>query len=208
MKRQRQILTIFVLMILIGSIQQSFATPTLNISTSKQVYEYGDFLSISFHVSELVGNQITFNIIDSSGNSSKPINWPITNLTSTIIAPVPFDKERFKPGTYHITAEYSGVNASTSFEIIDSGKISIPYEIKMGAKALQSSTIPDNMYIQIIQNIINSGVIDISNSNDKTLTHLPKWFKNNIDYWINDSITDNELGLGLKYLIEKGIILV
>src|SRR5689334_6167344 len=65
-------------------LQYSFATPSLEISSSKQTYEYGDFLSITFRVSELTGQPIIIHIIDSSGKASAPINIAIDKLNYTI----------------------------------------------------------------------------------------------------------------------------
>ena len=57
MSWSRRIPILVIVGILSLGIQHSFATPTLEISTSKSVYEYGDFLSISFNVSELTGKE-------------------------------------------------------------------------------------------------------------------------------------------------------
>lgn len=208
MNWSKNILMLVITGILIIGFQYSSAIPSIEMSTSKSVYEYGDLLSITFHVSELTGKQITFYIIDSSGKTSKPINWPIDNLNSTITAPVPFDKTRFKPGTYHITAEYSGVNATTSFDLVDSGRIAIPFEIKITLQTWQQGTPTDKEYEQIIQDIIHSGVINIPDYNNQTSVHIPKWFNNNLVLWSKDSITDNELGIAIQYLVQKGIMIV
>jgi hypothetical protein len=210
MSWSRSIPMLVVIGMLSFGLQYSFATPSLEISTSKQIYEYGDLLSIIFHVSELTGDQIIFHIVDSSGKASAPINLPINNLTSTMTASVPFDKTRFKAGTYHITAEYSETNATTSFDIIDSGRIAIPTELKIGVKAWQQGSPTDKDYAEVIRELINSGIINIPNYNNQTnQIHIPAWWiKNNVKWWSNDLISDNEFGLGIQYLIQKGIILV
>ena len=75
-----KIILIVSLGLLVIGLQHSFATPTLEISTSKQTYEYGDFLSITFRVSELTDQPIIVHIIDDSGKTSAPINIPISRL--------------------------------------------------------------------------------------------------------------------------------
>lgn len=190
-------------------LQYSFATPSLEISTSKQVYEYGDLLSIIFHVSELTGDQITLHIIDSSGKTSAPIDLPIYQVNSTITSPFPFYKTTFGPGTYHITAEYSGVNATTSFNLIDSGRIAIPVEFKTIVKTWQQGSPTDKDYAGIIRELINNRIINVPNYNNQTnQIHIPPWFKNNAKWWSDDSISDNEFGSSIEYLIQKGIIVV
>jgi len=187
----------------------SFAVPSLEISTSKQVYEYGDFLSLTFHISELAGNQITLHIVDSSGKVSAPINLPIDKLDSIITSPFPFYKTTFPPGTYHINAEYSGSNATVSFNLIDSGRIAIPTEFKTVVKTWQGGSPSDKDYAGLIRELINNGIINVPNyKNQSNQIHIPHWFKNTAFWWSEDSISDNEFGLGIQYLIQKGIILV
>ena len=190
-------------------IQYGFATPTLKISTSKPVYEYGDLLSITFQVSELDGDQITIHIVNSSGTSSAPINLPISKLNSTITSPFPFYKPTYSPGTYQIDAEYAGSKASVSFDLIDSGRIAIPIEFKTVVKTWQGGSPTDKDYAGLIRELINDEIIKVSNyKNPTNEIHLPKWFKNVAKWWSDESITDNEFGSGIQYLIQKGIILV
>ena len=209
MSWSRSISTLVVVGMLSFGLQYSFATPSFEISTSKQVYEYGDLLSIIFHVSELTGNQITLHIVDSSGKTSAPINLSIDNLNSTISSPFPFYKTTFSPGTYHITAEYSGANATTSFDLIDSGRIAIPTEFKTVVKTWQQGSPTDKDYAGIIRELINDAIINVPNYNNPTnQVHLPQWFKNTAKWWSNDLISDSEFGSSIQYLIQKGIILV
>jgi len=201
---------IFVMIgILSLGLPSSFATPSLKISTSKPVYEYGDLLSISFQVSEVSGDQITLHIIDSSGISSAPINISISRLNSTIISPFPFYKTTFSPGTYKIDAEYSGSKASVSFNLIDSGKIAIPTEFKIVVKTWQGGSPTDKDYAGLIRELINDDIIKVPNYNNQTNEiHLPQWFKNNVKWWSDNSISDNEFGSSIQYLIQKRIISV
>ena len=189
--------------------QYSFATPSLEISTSKHVYEYGDLLSINFQVSELVSNSITIHITDSSNKTSAPINLPIDKLNNTITSPFPFYKTTFSPGTYRIDAEYSNATASVSFDLIDTGKIAIPVEFKSLVKTLEQGSPTDKVYAGIIRELINNNILSVTNySNSTDQIYIPQWFKNSVQLWSSDSISDNEFGMSIEYLLEKGIMRV
>lgn len=208
MSWQRQTLMLIGIISLVLGAQYSFATPSLEISTSKHVYEYGDFLSINLQVSKLTSSSITIHITDSSNKTSAPINLPIDKTNSTITSPFPFYKTTFSPGTYRIDAEYSNATASVSFDLIDSGKIAIPVEFKSLVKTLQQGSPTDKSYAGIIRELINDGIINVPNYNQADQVHVPQWFKKNVQWWSDDSISDNDFGMSIEYLIQKGIIQV
>ncbi|MDH2907086.1 MAG: hypothetical protein PXX83_03210 [Candidatus Nitrosotalea sp.] len=208
MKWSRQILIFVMIGALVLGTQYSFAVPSLEISTSKHAYEYGDFLSINVQVSELVSNSITIHITDSSNKTSAPINLPIYKLNNTITSPFPFYKTTFNPGTYRIDAEYSNSTASVSFDLIDTGKIAIPIEFKSLVKTLEQGSPTDKVYAGVIRELINNNILNVPNYNPTNQTYVPQWFKNNVKWWSNDSISDNEFGMSIEYLIQKGIIQV
>ena len=209
MSWSRRIPILVIVGILSLGIQHSFATPTLEISTSKSVYEYGDFLSINFNVSELTGKDVIIHIVDSSNKTSAPIDLLIYNGNTTITSPYAFYKTTFSPGTYHIDAEYSGSTASTFFNLIDSGKIVIPIEFKTIVKTWQQGAPTDKDYAGIIRELINDNIINVTNYNNQTnQVHIPQWFKNSAKWWSNDLISDNEFGSSIQYLIQKGILVI
>jgi hypothetical protein len=188
--------------ILFVGVQYSFATPSIVISTSKSVYEYGDHLSINFQVSELTGGDVIMHIIDSSNKTSAPIELTLYNGNTTITAPNPFYKTSYSPGTYHIEAEYSGSNATTTFNLIDSGKIAIPEELK--------TIVNHGDYEGLIRELINDNIINVANYSNQTnqIVHIPQWFKNSANWWSEGLTSDNEFGSSIQYLIQKGIIVV
>jgi len=209
MSWSRRIPILVIVGILSLGIQHSFATPTLEISTSKSVYEYGDFLSINFNVSELTGKDVIIHIVDSSNKTSAPIDLSLYNGNTTITSPYAFYKTTFSPGTYHIDAEYSGSTASTFFNLIDSGKIVIPIEFKTIVKTWQQGSPTDKDYAGIIRELINDNIINVTNYNNQTnQIHIPQWFKNSAVWWSNDLTSDNEFGSSIQYLIQKGIIVI
>ncbi len=188
--------------ILFLGVQHSFALPSIEISTSKSIYEYGDFLSIRFQVSEITGSDVIIHIIDSSNKTSSPIELTLYNGNTTITSPYPFYKTTFSPGTYHIEAEYSGSNATTSFNLIDSGKIAIPVELK--------TIVNHGDYEGLIRELINDKIINVANYNNQTnqITYIPQWFKNSANWWSEGLTSDNEFGSSIQYLIQKGIIVI
>ena len=209
MSWSRRIPILVIVGILSLGIQHSFATPTLEISTSKSVYEYGDFLSINFNVSELTGKDVIIHIVDSSNKTSAPIDLSLYNGNTTITSPYAFYKTTFSPGTYHIDAEYSGSTASTFFNLIDSGKIVIPIEFKTIVKTWQQGSPTDKDYAGIIRELINDNIINATNYNNQTnQVHIPQWFKNSAVWWSNDLTSDNEFGSSIQYLIQKGILVI
>ena len=209
MSWSRRIPILVIVGILSLGIQHSFATPTLEISTSKSVYEYGDFLSINFNVSELTGKDVIIHIVDSSNKTSAPIDLSLYNGNTTITSPYAFYKTTFSPGTYHIDAEYSGSTASTFFNLIDSGKIVIPIEFKTIVKTWQQGSPTDKDYAGIIRELINDNIINVTNYNNQTnQVHIPQWFKNSAVWWSNDLTSDNEFGSSIQYLIQKGILVI
>ncbi|MGI0066348.1 MAG: hypothetical protein ACREAT_06300 [Nitrosotalea sp.] len=209
MKWSRQILVLGIIGTLILGTQYSFAIPSLEISTSKHVYEYGDLLSINIQVSKLTSNSITIHITDSSNKTSAPINLPIDKLNNTITSPFPFYKTTFNPGTYRIDAEYSNATTSVAFNLIDSGKIAIPTEFKSLVKTLEQGSSTDTAYTGIIRELINNNILSVPNyTNSTSQAYIPQWFKNTIKLWSDDSISDNEFGMATEYLIQKGIVQV
>ncbi len=209
MRWSRNILILTMVTVLSIGLQQSSAAASLEISTSKQVYAYGDFLSINFQVSELTGNDIIIQIADSSGRLSSPINIPINALNYTMTAPFPFYKTTFSTGTYQIDAKYGEDNATVSFDLIDSGKIAIPNEFKTLVKTWQQGSPTDKDYAGLIHELINDNIINVANYNNQTSqVHIPQWFKNSANLWSDDYTSDNEFGLSIQYLIQKGIIAI
>ena len=204
-----KILVLISLVALSFSSQNSLAAPSLTVSTSKQVYEYGDFLSVNLQVSELTGDQIVFHIIDSTGQTSSPIPIQISKLNSTIIAPVPFYKTNYSPGTYQIVAEYSGAKTSITFQLTDSGKIAIPTQYKILVKSWLHGTYKQDDFAALIRELINFNIINVPNYQVlHNSVYVPHWLENNAKWWSDNSISDNEFGSALQYLLEKGFISV
>jgi hypothetical protein len=198
-----------ILFALVFGSHYSWATPLLSVST-KQVYEYGDLLTITFQVSELTGDPIVLHIIDESGKASSPIPIQLGKLNSTIIAPIPFYKTTYPPGRYTVDAEYSGAKASTSFDLIDSDRIAIPIQYKILLKSWLLGATDNKDLASVIRELIHFDIIKISGyeSQMSNAIHIPTWFKKDVKWWSDDSINDNEFGLAIQYLIKAGFMSV
>ena len=186
----------------------AYATPQISISTTRSTYEYGQNLSFIIKVSEVTGDLATLQIIDQSGQSSSPIYDKISNSISNITSPFPFYKTTFSPGTYYISIQYSGSNATTSFQLIDTGKIVIPPEFKTVADSWSKGQTSDKLFAADIQTFIQYGIIKIDNYQEENTVFFPSWFKNDATWWADGSISDNDFGLAIKYLVDSKIIRV
>jgi hypothetical protein len=186
----------------------AYATPQISISTDRSTYQYGQNLSFIIKVSEITNDSATFEIVDNSGQSSSPIHVAINKLVSNITAPVPFYKTTFSPGTYFINVQYSGSNATTSFQIIDTSEIVIPPEFKVVADSWSKGQTSDKLFAAHIQTLIQYGIIKIDNYQPNNTAFFPSWFKNNATWWSNGAISDDDFGLAIKYLVDSKIILV
>jgi len=182
--------------------------PSLSIYTDKQVYEYGDFLSVRLQVSEITRDPVVLHMVDPYEQSSSAIPIQISKLDSTIITPVVFYKTNYVPGKYQITAEYSGAKTTVSIELIDSDKIAIPTEYKSLAKSWFQGTPHESDFARLIAGLINSDIIKVPNYNAESAIHIPNWVLNEAKWWSDDLISDNEFGSSLQYLVQKGIISV
>lgn len=198
---------VLVSLLVLPAVQYSFATPSLAISTDKKVYEYGDYLSINFQVSE-TSKIVSFRITTNSTHQSTPINFTLNQQNTTITSPFPFSKMNYSPGTYKIDAQYDGATASTSFDIIDSGKIVIPPEFKSLVGTVEQGSRSDAAYSEIIRALIHTNILSVPGYSQSTQIHIPHWFKNNFKWWADGSISDNDLGTAIEYLMQNQIIQV
>ena len=57
-------LSLLVIIAILPSIGNALAVPSISIETSQNMYEYGDFLSITVNVSEITGDNAIVHVID------------------------------------------------------------------------------------------------------------------------------------------------
>lgn len=184
----------------------AYAFPQISISTGKSSYEYGESLSFTIRVSEITGDIATFEITDQSGQSSTPVYYKISKPVSNITSTFPFYKTTFSPRTYYINIQYSGSNATTSFQIIDTGKVVIPPQFKVVADSWSKGETTNKLFGEHILALIQSGIIKTNNNEENSIIFIPSWFKNDARWWSDGYISDDDFGLAIKYLVNSKII--
>ena len=94
---------------------------------------------------------------------------------------------------------------------------SIPSWIKNNAGWWASGMITEDEFLKGIEYLINNNIILIDSTIDEkayiptdtsAANRVPDWVKNNAGWWAEDLIGDYDFLNGIKYLINKGIILV
>ena len=205
------LLSLLVILAILPSIGNAIATPSISIETSQNVYEYGDFLSITVNVSEITGDNAIVHVIDPTERKVMLLNRPITLTTTTFPSQHPFDSAIWKPGIYMLEFEYSNQISSIQFTIDDSGKVVLPAWIRDVAKLWITDQISAKEFSVAIEYMINVGIIKIPYTETDTgiaTTTIPEWVKNNAGWWAVGAINDTEFTLALQYLVKTGIITV
>jgi len=205
----KNIVLIFMAIIFLSGINAASAI-SLSIQTDKKEYHYSDLLSFVIKVSDITEKTLTLHIRDESGKNSQPIVLPITNTTTTITAKESFDPTVYKPGIYYLDAEYSGAKASTSFKIINSGKIVIPSAIKTLAELWSKGLATDKDFARGIDELIKEKIIILESEHkgSSSVTKIPAWIKINAGWWVDNRISDSDFAFGIQYLIRNGIIVI
>jgi len=118
--------------------------------------------------------------------------------------------ENWDSGTFSIIASYGGKDFGQVNFILN--KIQIPEFFKNVAHWWSNGLVEDAEFIDGIEFLINEKIIDIPNlpksmvvdSDDK----IPDWIRQNVGWWANGLISDEEFVSGIKYLVERGIITI
>ena len=186
----------------------SYGVQQISVATGKPAYHYGESFSFSISVSNVTGGNAVLEIVDESNQSSSPINIMITKPVSNITAPVPFYRTTFEPGTYILRVNYGGENASTTFQLVDSGNIAIPPQFKEVAGSWSANQTTTTLFGRHIVELITSGTIKVEGFQEHNMTVIPSWFKSDAKWWSDGKITDNEFGQVIEYLIQSDIMKV
>jgi len=211
MKISAMFLSLLILLSFMPILNPANAEPTIGIETSQTIYHYGEFLSITINVSEVTGDLATIYIIDSSQKKSILLKPPISQKTSSFPSAHAFGSVIWKPGSYVLELEYSGVRSSTQFSIQDTGEVSIPFWVRDLAKMwITEPLVTDRDFGRAIEYLIQYEIIKIPYTEPEgdVITNIPDWVKNTAGWWVTGKISDTEFTVALQYLIKKGIILV
>ena len=92
---------------------------------------------------------------------------------------------------------------------IDGSSSEIPEWIKNNAGWWANGDIDDGSFVQVIQFLIEEGIIKIPTTTQGTSsisTEIPEWIKNNAGWWANGDIDDGSFVQVIQFLIKEGII--
>ena len=92
----------------------------------------------------------------------------------------------------------------------DSSDEKVPSWIKSNAEWWANNLIDDETFVSGIQFLITEKIISVSSSSNTSSNtendEIPKWIKNNADWWSKDLISDDDFLKGIEFLVGQGII--
>ena len=116
----------------------------------------------------------------------------------------------WKSGAFSIIASYDGKDFGQVNFILN--KIQIPDFFKNVANWWSDGLVDDAEFVDGIEFLINEKIIDIPNLPKSTVANtdnaIPDWIRQNVGWWGNGLISDEEFVSGIKYLVEHGIITI
>ena len=163
------------------------------------------------NVSEVTGDDIQIYITDPAERKSLLLQQPMSYVYTEFPSRFPFDSAVWKPGTYLLELEYSGVESSVQFTIEETGTVSLPFWIKDLAKMwINEPLVTDKDFARALEYLIQVEIIKIpyAEPGGETESTIPEWVKNNAGWWIEEKISDTEFTRALQYLVKIGIIKV
>lgn len=202
------------------------------IETSREVYYYGDHLSFTVTVPGGGGGDTAhFYIKHENGRASSAIPIRLAGEQTVSTSPFPFEPPPkgypdlpYPTGQYTLRIEYGGSEAEASFALRDSGRVVIPVWIKDVTRLWVADQIDDATYAVSIEYLISSGIIavplqggggeagagngDGGGGGRGGPVVIPEWIKQSASWWVDGSITGDEYGRGLQYLIRSGVVVV
>ncbi|HXV66141.1 MAG TPA: hypothetical protein VD731_02775 [Nitrosopumilaceae archaeon] len=183
---------------------------SVSIDTEKETFFFGDYLTFTVKVDEIIDDYAILFLIDENGKKSSPIPFPITQLITVEKSPFPFEKAIYPEGKWTLEIEYLGAKAQTVFFLRDSGQIVIPMWIKDVGKMWSKDLISSEQYTTAIEYLIKENIIVIpeTQSQDSSDKKIPQWIKTTTSWWSDGMISDQEYAKSLEYLIKIGIIIV
>jgi hypothetical protein len=198
-------LALILIGVLLGIPYATGAEP-LQVSTSKQTYHYGDYLSVIIEVSDTTAGNAVMYIIDSGGVKSSAIQIKISQKTTTLTAPNSFDPMLFKEGKYKIEIDYNGAKSFAEFELVDIGNVVMPFGSTAVVSQWSDGKISDYIFLKFLadKNLVSLPAGQSLGENAK----IPSWYKTNAKWWSEKEITDEEFVKGIQYLLSKKIITV
>ena len=202
---------IFGIVILFFNLPVNAQELNFHISTSQEIYYYGDVLTFTVHISEITEQTATLFIIDENGKSSSPIPMLIGDEDTTITSPFPFEPQIYPQGKYTLKVQYANMETTTEFLLKDSGRIVIPGWIKDVGILWVSDMISDETFATGLEFLIKNNIIVIPETETQQAekeVSIPSWVKSNTEWWTQGLISDDDFAKGLQFLIKIGVIVV
>ncbi|HJM14110.1 MAG TPA: hypothetical protein QF710_01680 [Candidatus Nitrosopelagicus sp.] len=184
---------------------------TVEIILSSETYTFGDKLEYQITVSDVTNENAVVYIIDESGKKSQLLTIPIEIENTIVTAPFPFDNIIWKEGKYVLEIVYSGISFTQEFDIVDDGKISLPFWFKDVTKMWVTDEATNKDYVRnIIGQLIEEKIITESYEPrlDENLIVIPDWHKTIAEWWVLGHIPDTEFVYNIKFLLENNIIMI
>jgi len=184
---------------------------TIEIILSSETYTFGDKLEYQIIVSDVTNENAVLYIIDESGKKSQLLTIPIEIENTIVTAPFPFDSIVWNEGKYILEIVYSGTSITQEFNIVDDGKVSLPFWFKDVAMMWVTNEATDKDYVRnIIGQLIEEKIITESYMPrlDENLIVIPDWHKTIAEWWVLGHMSDTEFVGNIQFLLEKNIIII
>jgi len=167
--------------------------------------------------SNVVGVPVILNITKPDGSTEQRIARPSADEKFQIQFVI---DEETQQGTYLISASYlTGRTQTVTFDVVsDEGLLSNQTStdstiwIKNDAKKWVEGKISDRDFVLAVQELVRIGVIlppkpeyELENID---IIKIPKWVKLSAEWWVDDKVSDEEFRNAMRFLIEKGILVI
>lgn len=179
------------------------ASAQLSVSTDQDTYQYGDRLTIVITVQDITEDFAFVYIQDVNGTVSSPIPVPINLHQTTLPSPFPFDRITYPDGVYRISVLYGELEASTEFELIETGAVVVPIWIRQMASHWLAGDISTEQYADTLMGLADQEIFEIPAHTDTI--YVPVWVKGPTAWWLQDLIDDTTYVLMLQYIIDNDI---
>ena len=204
-----KIFGIFLVFVIMMSVPQVYAEPSVSIVMEKTTYSYCEKLFYTIKVSEVTADSAIIHIRDQADNRSSAIPIQIIGLETPVPSQVAFDAQIFQPGKYFIDLQYSGVTTTAEFDLVESDAVCIPELMKPIIANWLSEKISDGFLMSAFQKYVSVQLVDIPveiNEDNIYEIDIPKWVKYIAYWWIIDEISDDVFAQAVSYLIDENII--
>jgi len=167
--------------------------------------------------SNVVGVPVILNITKPDGSTEQRIARPSADEKFQIQLVIDGETQQ---GTYLISASYmTGRTQTVTFDVVSSENISAnqtstdtPLWIKNDVKKWVEEKISDRDFVLAVQELIRIGVIlppkpeyELENID---IIKIPKWVKTTAGWWAEGHVPDEDFRNAMRYLVEKGIMII